>query len=59
MGFGEIARKENPNAIRFAMEKAASGFCPDFNTFLRLICTGELYDEDKMLFVICEEATNT
>lgn len=57
--FWDALDKENPNAIRFAMEKAASGFCPDFNTFLRLICTGELYDEDKMLFVICEEATNT
>lgn len=49
--FGDALESENPNAIRFAMEKIASDFCPDFNTFLRLICAGELYDEDKMLFV--------
>ncbi len=49
--FWEALRNKNPAAIRAAMEETATDFCEDFNTFLRLICLGEVYDEDKMVFV--------
>lgn len=49
--FWEALDNNNPAAIRAAMEETATGFCEDFNTFLRLICLGEVYDEDKMVFM--------
>lgn len=43
--------RHDSTAIRTAMNMFATGFCRDFNTFLRLVCLGEVYDEDKMTFV--------
>ena len=48
--FWDALDSEDPNAIRVAMKKTASGFCEDFNSFLRLVCEGGVYDEDRMIF---------
>ena len=37
--------------VRPFMEKHASQLCPDFDTFLRLVCTGEIYHDGDMIFV--------
>ncbi len=48
--FWDALDNEDPRAIRIAMEKTSSGFCTNFNSFLRLICEGGVYDEDRMIF---------
>ncbi len=49
--FWDALDNEDSRAIRVAMEKTSSGFCADFNSFLRLICEGGVYDEDRMIFL--------
>ena len=41
---------DDPNSVRDCMEVEATDFCRDFNDFLRLVCLGEAYDEDDMIF---------
>ena len=41
---------ESPEAVCECMENEASVLCRDINDFLRLICTGEPYDEDDLTF---------
>ena len=42
---------DDSSLVRPFMEKHASQFCPDFDTFLRLVCTGEIYHDGDMIFV--------
>lgn len=42
---------EDPSVLRPFMQEAAWTFCPDFDTFLRLACLNECYDEDDMFFL--------
>ena len=41
---------ESPEAARECMARESSILCRNFNDFLHLICTGEPYDEDELIF---------
>ena len=42
---------EDSSLVRPFMEEHARQFCADFDTFLRLACTGEIYHDGDMVFV--------
>lgn len=42
---------DDSSLVRPFMEQHASQLCPDFDTFLRLVCTGEIYHDGDMIFV--------
>lgn len=42
---------DDSSLVRPFMEEHANQFCPDFDTFLRLACTGEIYHNGDMIFV--------
>ena len=43
--------EEAASLVRPFMKATASPLCPDFHTFLRLVCTGEIYRRGNMLFL--------
>ena len=42
---------DDSSLVRPFMEEHANQLCPDFDTFLRLACTGEIYHYGDMIFV--------
>ncbi len=46
----------NPEALRTGMGTWGDTLCRDFNDFLRLVCLGEYYDEDELVFTEVEKA---
>ena len=42
---------DDSSLVRPFMEEHARQLCPDFDTFLRLVCTGEIYHDGDMIFV--------
>ncbi len=46
----------NPEALRTGMGTWGDTLCREFNDFLRLVCLGECYDEDELVFTEVEKA---